>query len=90
MFFPPTAEGELKGASKPNFELKPSTSADLPDGNALDMLDVLCELSKTFSIEWMVVLEAGPPSGYVRAGVADQGLIEEVRQLSEFIGMLIP
>ena len=87
-FFPPTADGVLKGASKPNFESKHNAPADLPDGNASDMLDVLCELSKSYGIDWMFVLEAGPPSGYVRAGVADQALVEEVRQLSEIANIL--
>jgi hypothetical protein len=86
-FFEHSADGTLQGASKPNFEPIKSAPSDLPDGNAADMVEVLCQISKSFNLDWEVVLEGGQPSGYIRDGVPDESLTTEIRLLVQFIGM---
>ncbi|MDZ7615661.1 MAG: hypothetical protein U1E05_01575, partial [Patescibacteria group bacterium] len=50
-FFPDGEDGHLLGASKPNLQPDPDDAAaaareGLPDGTTVDMLDVLCQLSR--------------------------------------------
>lgn len=73
--------GTLVGASKPNFAPHPddvssAKSEGLPDGTLNDVLEVLCELSRRFDVDWEISHDhSDGPLGYIRHGVCD----EEVR-----------
>ncbi|MGN6545981.1 MAG: hypothetical protein ACTHK7_13085 [Aureliella sp.] len=73
--------GMLIGASKPNFMPHPDDVASakregLPDGTLNDLLDILCELSHRFDVDWQISHDhSDGPLGYIRNGVCD----EEVR-----------
>jgi hypothetical protein len=70
-------DGALMGISKPNFSPHPDDVASaraegLPDGTLIDLLDILCELSRDFDIEWEISHDYSEgPIGYIRNGVCD-------------------
>jgi hypothetical protein len=74
-------DGVLSGSSKPNFMPHPEDVASaeaegLPDGTLNDLLDILCELSRQFRVEWEISHDhSDGPVGYIRRGHVD----EEVR-----------
>jgi hypothetical protein len=74
-------DGALMGISKPNFSPHPddvasARSEGLPDGTLIDLLDILCELSRDFDVEWEISHDYSEgPIGYIRNGVCD----DEVR-----------
>src|SRR5205823_4902371 len=71
-------DGHLCGCSKPSFRPHPDDAAaavreGLPDGTPLDMLDILCQLSRDHGIDWEIDHdESDGPVGYIRSGVADE------------------
>ena len=74
-------DGVLTGSSKPNFMPHPDDVASakaegLPDGTLNDLLDILCQLSRQFAIDWEISHDhSDGPLGYIRGGHVD----EEVR-----------
>jgi hypothetical protein len=87
-------DGHLFGGSKPNFMPHPDDAAaaareNLPDGTALDMLDVLCRLSHEHAVDWEITHEhSNGPVGYIRGGVSDPAVIEQVTAISKVGDML--
>ncbi|WP_372723594.1 hypothetical protein [Novipirellula sp.] len=69
--------GTLVGASKPNFSPHPddvasAKSEGLPDGTLRDLLEVLCELSRRFDVDWKISHDhSDGPLGYIRSGICD-------------------
>jgi hypothetical protein len=82
-------DGRLAGFSKPNFLPNPDDAASaareaLPDGTALDMLEVLCRLSRDHGVDWEVRHDDAPePVGYIRGGVCEPELRERVEALAD-------
>lgn len=84
--FPAMQDGKLAGGSKPNFTPHPDDKAcaaasALPDGGPLDVISILCRLSRDHRIDWQVMHDFGP-LGFIRNGVADAGLTEQVEALA--------
>jgi hypothetical protein len=88
-FFPDTTDGTLFGGSKPNFQSNPEDVAaaareGLPDGTVRDLLDVLCRLSKAHGVDWEFHHDYDPePIGFVRNGVADANLAQQVEGFAD-------
>jgi hypothetical protein len=74
-------DGCLLGASKPNFQPAPDDQAaaaqeGLPDGTTRDLINVLCQLSRDYNVDWEFSHDAHPgPIGYVRSGVCDDDVL---------------
>jgi len=85
------ADGRLIGGSKPTFEPHPDDVAaaaleDLPDGTVRDLLNALCELSRRHNVDWEISHDYDPgPIGFIRDGVADEGLIGQIDALGEIV-----
>jgi hypothetical protein len=88
MFFPDQPDGKLMGGVKPNFHPHPDDAAagereGLPDGTLLDALNVLCELSREFGVDWSFSHDHDPgPIGFIRAGGCEPGLRDQVEALA--------
>src|SRR5437016_5928350 len=78
-FFQDQPDGHLFGGSKPNFQPDPDDAAsaeqeDLPDGTVRDLLDILCELSRAFEVDWELSHDHDPGLGFIRKGNCDNRL----------------
>ena len=88
-FFPESKDGHLLGGSKPNFQPHPDDVASaaregLPDGTTLDMLDVLCQLSRNHGIDWEISHDhSDGPVGYIRSGVCDKDVVSQVEAFAD-------
>jgi hypothetical protein len=85
----------LFGGSKPNFQPHPDDVASaaeegLPDGTVLDLIDVLCQLSREHGVDWQFSHDYDlGPIGFIRGGVCDGRLREQVEafaDLGAFLG----
>ena len=86
-------DGTLMGSSKPNFMPHPDDVAsaaqdDLPDGNCRDMLDILCQLSRDFGIDWDLSHDYDPDIGSIRAGVCDPSVLNQIEGFDELADIL--
>jgi hypothetical protein len=97
VFFSVNSDGYLLGGSKPNFRPHPDDVASgdsegLPDGNARDLLDVLCCLSREHGIDWEISHDhSDGPIGLIRAGVCDDAVLNQVEAflgLADYLGQL--
>lgn len=65
-------------------------SEEVGDAPLLDLLDVLCELSKKFKLDWELMLEDDDqPLGVISHGIAESELltaIQSITGLSEILG----
>ncbi len=86
--------GTLVGASKPNFAPHPddvssAKSEELPDGTLNDVLDVLCELSRRFDVDWEISHDhSDGPLGYIRNGVCDDEVRTQCDAFTDLAGEL--
>ena len=93
-FFPDQKDGRLFGGSKPNFQPHPDDVAaaareGLPDGTVRDMIEVLCTLSRDFGVDWEFSHDHDPgPIGFIRGGVCEQRLREQVEAFGDLGGIL--
>lgn len=86
----------LTGSSKPNFTPHPDDVAsaqaeELPDGTLNDLLDILCQLSRQFNVEWEISHDySDGPLGYIRNGEIDDDVrtqCEAFNDLSAELGI---
>ncbi|GAA4444595.1 hypothetical protein [Novipirellula rosea] len=81
--------GTLVGASKPNFSPHPddvasAKSEGLPDGTLSDTLEILCELSRRFDVDWEISHDhSAGPLGYIRNGVCDDDVTTQCDALTD-------
>jgi hypothetical protein len=93
-FFADLEDGRLLGGVKPNFQPHPDDVAAaareaLPDGTVRDLIEVLCELSRCQGVDWEFRHDHDPgPIGFIRAGVGDARLLEQVEALADWGGIL--
>jgi hypothetical protein len=89
----------LQGGVKPNFNPHPddidSAKAEkLPDGTLRDAIEILCELSRRFKVDWQFGHDHDPgPIGFIRNGEADRRLliqIDGIEEMSNFFAELSP
>jgi len=86
--------GRLFGGSKMNFlphpdDIKAAASEGYPDGDARDLFDVLCLLSREYGIDWEIGHDHVPgPVGYIRDGVCDAGLIDRAQALVDLTDII--
>ncbi|SIO27494.1 hypothetical protein SAMN05444166_3397 [Singulisphaera sp. GP187] len=87
-------DGHLLSDSKPNFEPHPDDVADaelsgLPDGTIMDLIDVLCQLSRDHGIDWQISHDADPePIGYIRDGICDDIVRTQAELFAELGGLI--
>ena len=80
--------GLLGGSSKPNFSPHPEDVASAKasgqsDGTVNDLLEILCELSRRFGVDWEISHDYSEgPLGYIRQGDCD----DDVRTQCEAFG----
>ncbi len=88
-------KGILAGASKPNFSPHPADVASakslgLPDGTLNDLMEVLCELSRRFDVDWEISHDySDGPLGYIRQGVCDENVkknCDDFKDLADELG----
>lgn len=90
-FFETPNQGKLWGASKPNFFPHPDDVASaakerLPDGTVTTMLDILCQLSRDYRVDWRLSHELDPrPMGFIRGGECAPGLVEAIDGFEELV-----
>lgn len=86
--------GRLIGFSKPNFsphedDIASAMSERLPDGTVNEMLDILCELSRQFHVDFEFEHDhSDGPFGYIRDGECEEELREVIAafgNLAEYI-----
>lgn len=78
--------GHLQGGCKPNFMFVPHPAdvvafdeEGMPDGTLEDALDVLCQLSHDFRVDWEISHdESHGPIGLVRHGKPDQEVLAQI------------
>jgi len=84
----------LLGSSKPNLSPHPddveaASRMDLPDGGFQDVLEILCQLSREFQIDWEIQNDFVPNSvSYIRDGACDSNLndlAETISDVSQFL-----
>lgn len=89
-------DGVLAGSSKPNFMPHPQDVASaeasgLPDGTLNDLLEVLCELSRRFNVDWEISHDYSDGAlGYIRGGEVDEDVriqCEAFSDLAADLGM---
>ncbi len=82
-------DGVLCGFSKPNFTPHPddapsAASEGLPDGALSDLLEILCELSRQFDVDWEISHDyTDGPVGFIRRGVVDDEVRTQCDAFSE-------
>jgi hypothetical protein len=93
-FFSDQEDGRLIGGSKPNFQPHPDDVAAaakeaLPDGTVTDLLDILCQLSADFGVDWEFSHDhdAGP-IGFVRGGMCEPRLRDQMEALGDLGNIL--
>jgi len=88
-------DGILSGHSKPNFMPHPDDVASaqtegLPDGNLNDLLEVLCQISRQFNVDFEISHEySDGPVGFIRGGVCDEEVREQCEAFSELADDLL-
>lgn len=92
-FYPLDNDGHLSGGSKPNFSPHPDDVAsaateNLRDGTLWDLLGILCDLSKTFGVDWAFSHDHDPNIGFIRGGFADAKLRGQIEAFSDLYGTL--
>lgn len=94
VFLSDSTGGHLSGGSKPNFNPHPDDVASalaegFPDGTITDVLDILCEVSKSFGVDWEFSHDhdAGP-IGLIRNGIADPKLIGQIAAFGELSSIM--
>lgn len=93
-FFMEDEEGCLVGGSKPSFMPHPNDVASaaaegLPDGTLNDVVQVLCQLSRGHQVDWEFSHDEDPgPIGFIRAGKADQQLIDQLQAIGEIANLM--
>jgi hypothetical protein len=81
--------GHLSGFSKPNFlphpdDVASAASEGLLDGTLRDLVAILCRLSIDHGVEWEISQDEAPgPIGFIRDGVADEEMLEEIEALAD-------
>jgi hypothetical protein len=84
--------GFLEGGSKPNFAPHPDDVAEaeaegIADGTIQDVMDLLCELSREFGIDWQFSHDHDRgPIGFIRDGHADADLCNEIETIAMLAG----
>lgn len=87
-------DGVITGVSKPNFfphpdDVADAASEDLPDGTLNDLLDILCQISKQFGVDWEIAHDySDGPLGYIRSGVCDEDVRDQIEAFSDLAGDL--
>ena len=87
-FFLTDGTGHMIGGVKSKFRRHPDdiaeeTSENLPNGTITDALDILCELSRQFDIEWEFSHDHKPdPIGTIRHGYVDQELQNRIEGIA--------
>jgi hypothetical protein len=82
--------GYLLGGSKPNFTPDPDDAAaaarsGLPNGTTMDMLAVLCQLSRDHGIDWELSHDNDPlPIGLIRNGACDDRARAEIKAYADY------
>lgn len=93
-FFTDDGGGHIAGGCKPNFMPHPDDVAaanaeGLPDGTISDAFDVLCQLSRKHKVDWEVSHdESGGPIGFIRGGVADPDLLNQIEAIGSLRDVL--
>jgi hypothetical protein len=93
-FFTEREDGRLCGGSKPNFLPHPDDVASaareaLPDGTVLDMLEILCQLSRDHAVDWEFSHDHDPgPIGFIRGGVCEEGLLGQIEAIGELADIM--
>lgn len=87
-------DGRVAGSSKPNFSPHPNDVASaqaegLPDGTLNDLLDILCQLSRQFHLDWEISHDySDGPLGYIRNGEIDDEVRAQCESFSDLAGEL--
>jgi hypothetical protein len=82
-------DGRLCGGSKPNFQPHPDDVASaaregLPNGTTRDMLDILCQLSREYGIDWEIGHDhSDGPVGYIRDGFCDGEVVAQIEAFAD-------
>jgi hypothetical protein len=90
-FFELANQGKLWGASKPNFFPHPDDVAStakegLPDGTVTTLLDILCQLSRDYRVDWRLSHELDPrPLGFIRGGECSSGLTDAIDGFEQLV-----
>ncbi len=61
---------------------------NLPDGDLMTMIEILCALSRDHDVDWVLRDDYGPHLGEIRQGVSDEELCQQIETL-ECIAELI-
>jgi hypothetical protein len=87
-------EGHLLGGSKPNFMPAPADFTNpedkhLPDGTIQDVVDILCQLSNWFDVDWQFNHDHDEGAiGYIRSGAPDLQLKNEIAGIASIGGVV--
>jgi len=74
-------DGHLLGGSKPNFMTNPDDGQQSTGiGN---MVEVLCQLSRDYHIDWELSHDHDPAIGFIRGGVCDESVAEKVQAIAD-------
>jgi hypothetical protein len=88
LFYPPEGT-HLAGSSKPNFTPHPDDVAsarleNLPDGTLMTAIEILCDLSRRFGIEWELSHDySDGPIGTIVNGECDPEVLTQCEALAE-------
>ena len=81
-------EEQFFGFSKLNLSgEKPGDVEGLPNGNLKDLLDILCQLSQRFGVNWDLSDDYGD-LGVIRNGICDEETRVQIEVLSEVLDEL--
>lgn len=90
-FFDAAIQGKFCGASKPNFFPHPDDVASaakegLPDGTVTTLLEILCQLSRDYRVDWRLSHELDPrPLGFIRGGKCSSGLSDAIDGFEQLV-----
>jgi hypothetical protein len=90
-FFELANQGKLWGASKPNFfphpdDVAPAANDGLPDGTVMTLLDILCQLSRDYHVDWRLSHELDArPMGFIRGGECAPGLVDAIDGFEQLV-----
>jgi len=92
--FFPDDDHHMSGGSKPNFMPHPDDVASaqaegLPDGTIRDALDILCQLSEEYDVDWEISHDYSDGSlGFVRDGRPDPDVLREIETCGSLAELL--
>ena len=78
----------MRGVARgsPSFDKESADQSRLPDGGVKEVVDILCQLSRKYALDWQISSDFGE-LGFIRGGTADP-MVSGLEYLGDALGEL--